>query len=130
MRVFGNWPGRRDTLGPRSGHICGRVRRLLSASAVQNALEKFDPFKGYLVERVRAAAPDRIPVTVLHREIVTRGYDWGLTRLKQFLRGLVPAPVSDPVVRFETAPGHQMQADWTTVGRGGDKLKVFIATLG
>ncbi len=23
-----------------------------------------------------------------------------------------------------------MQADWANVGRGGDKLKVFIATLG
>ena len=23
-----------------------------------------------------------------------------------------------------------MQADWATVGRGADKLKVFIATLG
>jgi IstB-like ATP binding protein len=30
----------------------------------------------------------------------------------------------------ETKPGHQMQADWATVGRGADKLKVFIATLG
>jgi hypothetical protein len=33
-------------------------------------------------------------------------------------------------VRFETEPGQQMQADWATMGRGGDKLKVFIATLG
>ena len=46
------------------------------------------------------------------------------------MRGLVPAVAPEPVVRFETAPGHQMQADWATVGRGSDKLKVFIATLG
>jgi transposase len=41
---------------------------------------------------------------------------------------LAPAPA--PAVRFETEPGHQMQAGWATVGRGADKLKVFIATLG
>ena len=50
--------------------------------------------------------------------------------MKQFVRGLVPAAAPEPVLRFETEPGHQMQADWATVGRGGDKLKVFIATLG
>ena len=34
------------------------------------------------------------------------------------------------MVRFETEPGQQMQADWATVGRGSDELKVFIGTLG
>lgn len=92
--------------------------------------EKLDPFKDYVVARVTAAAPDRIPATVLYREIAARGYDGGITRLKQFLRGLVPAAAAEPVVRFETDPGRQMQADWANVGRGGDKLKVFIATLG
>ena len=71
-----------------------------------------------------------MPAVVLFREIKARGYDGGETRLKQFVRGLVPAPTPAPVVRFETEPGHQMQADWATVGRGTDKLKVFIATMG
>ena len=93
-------------------------------------IEKLDPYKGYIVERMKAAAPDRIPAVVLYREIKARGYEGGETRLKQFVRGLVPAVAPEPVVRFETAPGHQMQADWATVGRGSDKLKVFIATLG
>lgn len=92
--------------------------------------EKLDPFKGYVVERLAAAAPAPIPATVLLREIGERGYDGGITRLKQFVRGLVPAPAPEPVVRFETEPGQQMQADWATVGHGSDKLKVFIATLG
>jgi len=34
------------------------------------------------------------------------------------------------VVRFETEPGLQMQADWATIGRGADRLSVWIATLG
>ena len=92
--------------------------------------EKLDPFKNYIAERMQAAAPDVIPAAVLLREIQARGYDGGYTRLKVFVRGLRPAPKPDPVVRFETEPGHQMQADWATVGRGTDKLKVFIGTLG
>lgn len=92
--------------------------------------EKLDPFKDYIADRLRAAAPDVIPAAVLLREIQARGYDGGYTRLKVFVRGLRPAPKPDPVVRFETEPGHQMQADWATVGRGADKLKVFIGTLG
>ena len=92
--------------------------------------EKLDPFKPYIVGRLEAGAPDRIPAAVLFREIKARGYTGGETRLKQFVRGLAPVPPSPPIVRFETEPGHQMQADWATVGRGADTLKVFIATLG
>jgi transposase len=50
--------------------------------------------------------------------------------VRAFVSGLVPVPIPEPVVRFETEPGQQMQADWATVGNGRDKLKVFIATLG
>ena len=120
-----------------TGRSRNTVRRYLregEAAAVRKPapkrVEKLDPFKDYLVGRMKAAAPDRIPTVVLYREICARGYDGGETRLKQFVRGLVPAAAPEPVARFETAPGQQMQADWATVGRGADKLKVFIATLG
>jgi transposase len=61
---------------------------------------------------------------------VPRKYDGGETRVKQFVRGLVSAPTPRPAVRCETEPGQQMQADWASVGRGAEKLRVFIATLG
>jgi transposase len=92
--------------------------------------EKLDPYKEYIIDRLRAAEPDRIPAAVLLREIRSRGYAGGDPRLKEFSRGLAPAPVPPPVVRFETEPGRQMQADWASVGRGEDKLSVFIGTLG
>lgn len=50
--------------------------------------------------------------------------------MKLFVRGLTPVAAPEPIVRFETEPGRQMQADWATVGRGSEKLSVFIATLG
>jgi len=92
--------------------------------------EKLDPFKPYIVERMQAAAPDRIPAAVLFREIKERGYSGGDMRVKQFVRGLAPVPALEPLVRFETEPGSQMQADWASVRRGKGKLSVFIATLG
>jgi transposase len=39
------------------------------------------------------------------------------------------APVSEPVVRFETEPGKQTQVDWAKF-RTGDRLSAFVATLG
>jgi transposase len=92
--------------------------------------EKLDPFKPSIVDQLEAAASDRIPAAVLFREIKARGYTGGETRLKQFVRDLAPVPTSPPIIRFKTEPDHQMQADWAMVGRGADKLKVFIATLG
>ena len=35
--------------------------------------EKLDPFKDYIIERLKAAAPDRIPASVLFREVRDRG---------------------------------------------------------
>src|SRR5215208_1104623 len=93
-------------------------------------IEKLNLFKAYIVARLKAALPDRIPATVLYREVKERGYEGGETRVKLFVRGLTPLSAVEPAVRFETAPGRQMQADWATVGRGGDKLSLFIATLG
>jgi transposase len=90
---------------------------------------KLDAYKGLLQERVAQARPDWIPATVLLREIQAVGYAGGISQLKAYLAPLkVIAP--DPVVRFETEPGHQMQADFTLIRRGRDRLSAFLATLG
>jgi transposase len=93
-------------------------------------VEKLDPFKDYLRERLCAAAPEVIPTVVLYREIRLRGYAGGATRLKLFVRRLRPSTPPDPVVRFETEPGQQKQSDWATIRCGGGKMAVFVATLG
>jgi transposase len=90
---------------------------------------KLDPFKAYVLERIAAARPHWIPAAVLHRELRARGYGGGVTQLK-----LLIAPYKrierEPVIRFETAPGQQMQADFTHVRRGRQPLLAFVATLG
>lgn len=90
---------------------------------------KLDPYTAYLAERVEQARPRWIPATVLLREIAERGYDGGISQLKAWLVPLKQG-TPDPVVRFETPPGQQMQADFTWVRKGRDPLVAFVATLG
>lgn len=92
-------------------------------------LTKLDPFKVYLNERVAAAKPHWIPASVLFREIQSMGYSGGVSRLKEYLIQF-KQPEPDPVVRFETAPGQQLQVDFTTIYRYRSRLKAFVATLG
>ncbi|WP_259460866.1 transposase [Paraburkholderia sp. BL23I1N1] len=80
--------------------------------ARQPVVGKLAPFKAYLQGRVEAAKPDWIPATVLKREIEQRGYTGGLRRVQEYLQKLRSAARPDPVVRFDTEPGHQMQMDW------------------
>jgi transposase len=91
---------------------------------------KLDPYKEYLAGRVKAAAPEWIPATVLLRELKALGYVGGYSILKEHLATLRPVAKPDPLVRFETEPGRQMQADFGTIRRGRDRLAVFIAILG
>src|SRR5947209_5243506 len=51
---------------------------------------KLDPFKSYVIARLRAAAPDRIPASVLLMELRERGYAGGYTMLKVFVASLKP----------------------------------------
>ena len=76
-----------------------------------------------------AAAPERIPASVLLMELRERGYVGGYTIVKQLVASL-KAKIVEPVIRFETMPGEQMQVDWAVIRRGGDRLSVFVATLG
>jgi transposase len=91
---------------------------------------KLDPFKNYVVERLGAAAPERIPASVLLRELRERGYTGGYTMLKALVAALKPKDAAEPIVRFETEPGEQMQVDWAVIRRGRNRLSVFVATLG
>ncbi len=113
------------------------VRKYLRAPDLQpgygprrRRASKLDPFKEYIRQRLRDAAPRRLPATVLLRELRERGYCGGISILKDWLAAERPAPVVPEVKRFETAPGEQAQIDWTTIRRGKDRLSAFVATLG
>ena len=96
----------------------------------QSRPTKLSPYHDYLLERIAAAKPDWIPATVLLREIKSLGYDGGITMLKEYVRQHRPTAPADPVVRFETLPGQQMQVDFTTISHHKKRIKAFVATLG
>jgi transposase len=84
----------------------------------------------YIRARIEAALPDRLKAPALHRELVERGYRGGVSLLQKHLRTLRPQARPDPLVRFETAPGVQLQMDWAIFRRGERPLVAFVATLG
>jgi len=74
---------------------------------------KLEPYKDYLLTRL-SEFPE-LSTVALFEEIQAQGYVGGLTILRNFTR---PYRVRrrEPVVRFETPPGHQAQVDWAHLG--------------
>lgn len=113
------------------------VRRYLRGEAVKKPdrkgpgrPRKLAPYEDWLTRRVESAKPIRIPATVLHREIVAMGYDGTERTVRRFIAALYPDPPPEPVVRFETAPGHQAQMDWGEYRLGKRKIYAFVGVLG
>ncbi len=94
---------------------------------------KLDPFKPYLEGRLQAGVWN---AQVLLRELRERGYDGGVTVLKDYLQPQRQAAREVAVRRFETPPGQQAQVDWGELGHleGPDgsrqTLSGFVFTLG
>ena len=66
---------------------------------------KLEPYKDYVKERMDAGMTNAVK---MHREISARGYDGGLTILRQFMKPLRQAAEQRAVMRFETAPAQQV----------------------
>jgi len=64
------------------------------------------------------------------REIKEHGYNGGITRLREHLVQLRGSHIIPEVIRFETAPGKQMQVDWGQMRGGKNPIHAFVAVLG
>jgi transposase len=51
----------------------------------------------------------------LFEEVRAAGYPGSHTQLKVFVRRVRPRPEPQPIVRFETPPGHQGHVDFAEV---------------
>lgn len=91
---------------------------------------KLDPYKSYIEAQIKLASPKWIPATALYRQIQLLGYCGKLRILQEYLSTLKPHVAPEPLNRFETAPGVQMQVDFTTIKHEGVTLKAFVAILG
>jgi len=112
------------------------VRRVLKDNGIdlqprrKQKVSKLDPYSDYLTRRVLKASPHVLPATVLLTEIKEIGYSGGITILREFLRDLRQSlKPQEPLIRFETDPGKQMQVDWTVLDKK-NHLSAFVAILG
>jgi transposase len=71
---------------------------------------KLDPVKPLL--QTRLAEFPALSARRLFAECRGAGYTGGYSQLCAYVRSLRPAPAVEPVVRFETPPGHQAQVDF------------------
>ena len=95
----------------RQGMSIRAIARELGLSRVTVRRYLLGPYISYVLSRVEAARPTWIPATVLLREIREQGYPGGISQPKAYLASLRRGE-PEPLGRFETEPGEQMQADF------------------
>ena len=66
----------------------------------------------------------------LFEEIKAAGYAGGYTQVKEYVRKVRPRAPEEPVVRFETPPGHQGQVDFADFRLPWGKRYAFLVVLG
>lgn len=74
--------------------------------------KKIDAYRGIIQTRLEEFP--RLSAKRLFDEIRAAGYAGGYTQLKEYVRGVRPTPPPEPLVRFETAAGHQAQVDFAS----------------
>ena len=95
----------------------------------RSTTSKLDPYKGYLLERLREFP--ELSAKRLFEEVRARGYDGQISILKDFTREH-RVPRKRTVVRFETPPGEQAQCDYAELGVHevrGVPMKVYAFTM-
>lgn len=89
---------------------------------------KIDAFRPIIDTRL--AEFPKLTATRLFDEIRSAGYVGGYTQVKEYVRQVRPAPAPDPVVRFETPPGHQAQVDFAEFRLPWGKRYALLVVLG
>ena len=111
----------------------GELDRDLSAAGVRYsprapAPTKLDPYRAIILSRL-GEYPELTAVR-LFDEIRAAGYPGGYTQVKEYIRKVRPRPPEEPVVRFETPPGHQGQVDFADFRLPWGKRYAFLVVLG
>jgi transposase len=90
-------------------------------------VRRIDPFRGMIDARLTEFP--KLTATRLFDEVRAAGYAGGYTQLKEYVRQVRPTPPADPVVRFETPPGHQGQVDFAEFRLPWGKRYALVVVL-
>ena len=89
---------------------------------------KLDPYKPMIDARL--GEYPKLTVVRLFKEVQAAGYPGSYNQVKRYARKVRPRPPEDPVVRFETPPGHQGQVDFAHFRLPWGKRSALIVVLG
>ena len=89
---------------------------------------KLEPYKGIITTRLESYP--ELSAVRLFEECRAAGYRGSLTQLKVFVRQVRPRPEPEPIVRFETSPGHQAQVDFAEFRFPWGKRFALLVVLG
>jgi len=89
---------------------------------------KIEPYKPIISARLETYP--ELSAVRLFEECRLAGYKGSLTQLKVFVRQVRPTPPVEAVVRFETPPGKQAQADFASFQFPWGKRYAFLIVLG
>ena len=89
---------------------------------------KLDPYKPLIDARL--AEYPRLTAVRLFEEARAAGYGGSYNVVKRYVRKVRPRPPEDPVVRFETRPGHQGQVDFADFVLPWGKRHALVVALG
>ena len=110
----------------------GQLERDLTAPITRRprtpVSRKLAPYESIITTRL-ATYPELSAVR-LFDECRAAGYTGGLTQLKTFVRRVRPTPEPEPIVRFETPPGHQAQLDFADFRFPWGKRYALLVVLG
>lgn len=109
----------------------GQLTRDVDAPPVRRAAPratKLDQYQAIITERL-TTYPE-LSATRLFDEVKAAGYPGGITQVRDYVARVRPRPEPEPVVRFETAPGHQAQVDFAEFRFPWGKRYALVVVLG
>ena len=112
----------------RTGQLDRELDALPAHRRRATAPAKLAPFEPIIDARL-ATYPELSAVR-LYDEVRAAGYAGGLSQLKCYVRRVRPRPLVEPVVRFETPPGHQAQVDFADFRFPWGKRSALLVVLG
>ncbi|MEO6055287.1 MAG: IS21 family transposase [Gemmatimonadales bacterium] len=89
---------------------------------------QLDPFTGIITTRL-STYPELSAVR-LFDEVRAAGYPGGITQVRDYVARVRPRSEPEPLVRFETAPGHQAQVDFAEFRLPWGKRYALVVVLG
>lgn len=120
----------RDTIHRwiRSGDLDRDLSEPVRFNAPPPRPSKLDPFKPIILARLEAF--EELSAVRLFEEVRAAGYSGSYNRVKHFVRAVRPRPAPEPIVRFETPPGHQAQVDFAEFRFPWGKRYALLVVLG